>query len=324
MGEVAAHQGFDALGRIGPGEVQPLGNALLQFVAQDVGVAARRQVKDAAHAQEEVLGLFEVVLVDRRRIVRQGGEQAGRHDVAQAARRLLDVRFELIDRVVERVVAGGRQPQQRFDDALAGFARQAGAAAIDVREQRGAARQQPCVGLREQEGRVADFDRQRFLERAHLMADRQAEIPERMEHALDERLLGRADVAGEDEQQIDVRVRRQRAAPIAAERRDGHVDRRRGERGPDQAADQVVHVVGEPRVRRAAAQAALHGGRELLAGRREELTGSPSILDRSLVAHSRARHRVQGVGSRRQTKHMEWAGPLPRRRLAASRPSRSS
>ena len=38
----------------------------------------------------------------------------------------------------------------------------------------------------------------------------------------------------------------------------------------DQAADQVVDVVGEARVRRAAAQAALDGGGELLAGRREE------------------------------------------------------
>ena len=274
MGEVAAHQRFDALGGIGAGEAQALGHALLQLVAEDVGVAPRGQVEDAAHAQEEVLGLFEVVLVDRRRIVRQRGEQAGRHDVAEAARRLFDVRLELVDRVVERVVAAGGQPQQRLDDVLARLAGQAGAAAVDVGEEGGAAREQARVGLREQEGGVVDFDRQRVLEGAHLMADRQAEVPEGMEHALEERLFGRADVAGEDDQQVDVRVRRQRPAPIAAERRDGHVDRRRGERRRDQAADQVVHVVGEARVRRASAHATLDGGGELLAGRREERVGA--------------------------------------------------
>ena len=124
------------------------------------------QVEDAAHPQDEVLGLFEVVLVDRRRIMRQLREQAGRHDVAEAARRFLDVRLELVDRVVERVVAAGRQPQQRLDDLLPRLAGQAGAAAVDVGEEGGAAREQARVGLREQERGVVGFDRQRLLEGA--------------------------------------------------------------------------------------------------------------------------------------------------------------
>ena len=128
-----------------------------------------------------------------------------------------------------------------------------------------------------------------------------------MEHALEERLFGSADVAGENEQQIDVRVRRQRPAPISAERRDGHVDRRRGERRPDQAADQVVHVVGEARVRRAPAHATFDGGGELFAGRREPLR-PPTLLGCGDVLH----HRLQARESAAARVHFQVRPRLQR------------
>ncbi len=54
------------------------------------------------------------------------------------------------------------------------------------------------------------------------MTDDDAEIPKRVEKAVDEPLLGRADAAAEQQQQIDVGVKTEVAASIAAERDDGN------------------------------------------------------------------------------------------------------
>ncbi len=276
--EPAAHERLDPLLGVGAGEAEALRDPLLQLVAEDVGVAAALEVEQRPHPQHEVLGLLELVLVDRRRVVRQRRQQAGRDDVAQAAGRFLHVGLELVDRVVEGAVAFGGQAEQRLDDVIAGVAGQGGRAAIDALEDQRIAGEQPGVDLGEQELRVVDVDVRGLVEGPHLVADGQAEVPERMEDGLEDALLAAADRAAEDQQQVDVRMQRQGPPAVAAERRDRHRHRRLGQRRADEIPDQVVEAIGEAGVRGAAAGAPLDVDGELSARLGEPFPGRAAIV----------------------------------------------
>ena len=67
VAEIDAHQRFDALPDVVPGAAERIGDPLLQLVGQDVGVAAAFGVKDAAHPQQEVLGVLSTGPADRAR-----------------------------------------------------------------------------------------------------------------------------------------------------------------------------------------------------------------------------------------------------------------
>ncbi len=97
-------------------------------------------------------------------------------------------------------------------------------------EQRRVADDRARVGQREQELRVVGLEAGAFVHLADVMADRQPEIPQRIQEGVQEALVRRPDRAGEEHQQIDVRVQAQLAAAVAAEREDRHRLRRRRRR----------------------------------------------------------------------------------------------
>ena len=115
-----------------PSQPMRVGDALLQLVGQHVGVAAGFGVEHAADPQQELLGVAGPVPTARARsasraLAAERLQVAHRRDVAQPARRVLDVGLELIDGAVELRVALLDELQQRVDgaDAVLGGRRRA-------------------------------------------------------------------------------------------------------------------------------------------------------------------------------------------------------
>ena len=124
------------------------------------------------------------------------------HNVAQSARRTLDVGLELIEGVVELLMALGDERQERIERA-----------AHVARIER--SRRQPVeddlvpgdlpeIQQREQEFGVREVRLAEIRELAHVVSELQTEIPEGLQHRIDEPLFGRADRSVEHDQQIDV------------------------------------------------------------------------------------------------------------------------
>ena len=103
---------------------------------------------------------------------------------------------------------------------------------------------------------------QAFGDRARRLPDLETEIPQQIKQELDDLLGMRRALVGQQEQQIDIGIRRQLAAPIAADRDDRHLLAlgRVGERiggldrevveHPDQLIDQKTLLGDGPRRRR--------------------------------------------------------------------------
>ena len=125
------------------------------------------------------------------------------------------------------------------------------------------ARDGPRVEQREQELRVVGLELLEILDVAHLVPDDHAEVPQRVQEAVDEALLRGADAAAEEQQQIDVGVQAEMAAAVAAERDDGHRPVVRARVG-EQLADQRVDAIGVALEGAAAAGAARDRRAQLL------------------------------------------------------------
>ncbi|PYR65862.1 MAG: hypothetical protein DMF88_18280 [Acidobacteria bacterium] len=100
----------------------------------------------------------------------------------------------------------------------------------------------PRIEQRQQELGIVGLELLEILDVAYLMADDDAEIPERVEKAVDEALLRGTDAIAEEQQQIDVGVQAEMAASIAAERDDGNrpvVGARVGELLADERVDAI-------------------------------------------------------------------------------------
>ena len=143
---------------------EPLGGALLQLVAEDVVMALGLEVQDRAHAEQELLGVLEraragAALGEQRRIG-QLGDRLRAEEIAQPAGRFLDVRLELIERVVEPGVPLGDERLERVERARGG-ARHVGRRQ-ELIEQRRVADDRARVGQRQQELRVVGFERRRL------------------------------------------------------------------------------------------------------------------------------------------------------------------
>ena len=108
MTEVVAHQRFHPLLRLSALAAEHLGHFLLQLVGQHVDVAGAVEVQNRADALKELFGLVELprgaieLGVGAARL--EQPDVPGGRNVAQTARRALDVGFELVDRLVERRV----------------------------------------------------------------------------------------------------------------------------------------------------------------------------------------------------------------------------
>ncbi len=109
-------------------------------------------------------------------------------------------------------------------------------------EHRAGAGDRPRVEQRQQELGVVGLELAEIIDVAHLVADDDAEVPERVQEAADEALLRRPDAVAEQQQQIDVGVETEVAAPVAAERDDRHrsvIGAGVGDQLPDERVDAV-------------------------------------------------------------------------------------
>ena len=87
-------------------------------------------------------------------------------------------------------------------------------------EERARAANEPGIEQRQQEFRVVGLEIREFVELAHLVTHDDAHIPERMQKRAKEALLGRPDAAVEQQQQVDVGVKAEMPAAVAAKGND--------------------------------------------------------------------------------------------------------
>ena len=283
--EVVRHQRFHALPRRLAGIVELAGELLLQLVPEHVVVAAAFEVHERPDAQQEVLGQRQqrqvFAAAPQQRGIGHGRDGARRRDVAQAARRVLHVRLELIQRRVELRVPGVDQLLQRAEH-------------VRVRprhverlpqplEQRGVAGHQPRVGQREQELGIVHVQLRELGDVTDLVADDEAGVPQGMQQAPQEPFFRLLDRAVEQHEQVDVGERTEMPPAVSADGDErGGPARRPGLRvEPPQPA---VHVRGIPRERGHAALAGedvpADGPARLFQQRRGRRGFSPSVVTR--------------------------------------------
>ena len=117
MAEILAHQHLDALPQVAVRPDEHPGQPFLLLVREDVHVPPGLDVQEAPGPQQELLGLLEpftrAVRSPREDVTPKRPQQPDRADVAEGTRRVLQVRLELIERVVEPRVPLVHQLQQR-------------------------------------------------------------------------------------------------------------------------------------------------------------------------------------------------------------------
>src|SRR5262249_38388583 len=97
---------------------------------------------------------------------------------------------------------------------------------------------------------------------ANLVADREACVPQRVQDGAHEMLLGRADLAVEQEEDVDVGVQAQLTTAVAAER-DDQAGGRAAHSISEERLEETVDAIGKLAQRRASALAARRGRRQL-------------------------------------------------------------
>ena len=152
------------------------------------------------------------------------------------------------------------------------------------------------------------------VELPHLVADHDADVPERVQERPQEPLLGGADAPAEQHEQIDVGMEAEMTAPVAAEREDDHALGRRAVR--KQLPQHRVDAIRIALERAPSTGAAPDVGRQFRA-RRGQRRRQPGTC-RARLGH---RHIVM-FASRCRIKHMCWGHRVrgePAPRGAASR-----
>jgi hypothetical protein len=136
-------------------------------------------------------------------------------------------------------------------------------AAGDAIEQRRVAGDRPCVEERQQELRVVDFEPGEVADLPDLVADREPRVPHRVQDRADPFFLRLADLAVEEQQDVEVGMQAELTPAIAAER-DDEARVRRWRRGVEQPLQELVDRFGKAPQRRSAALAARGRGRQRL------------------------------------------------------------
>jgi hypothetical protein len=214
----------------------------------------RDVVQMAAHAREELLALVELGrLVGREDALQHEighlvdavnvfADPEQRVQIAQAAFAVLHVGLEHVARVARALVAlaalvelgldevGGRRLGDLGEKAL-----------LELEEQLVVAPQIAALEQGRADRVVLAREAQALFDRARGMPHFQPQVPQEIEHELDQLLDARAGFVGPHEQQIDVRLRGKLGTPVAADGRDRHaLGRRRIGQRIDVAVGEVV------------------------------------------------------------------------------------
>jgi len=231
---IVLHEQLDRLVRLpAPRVAEQLGqgalvieqNAVLAPAGEVVEGEADPPQEGLAAAQRAVLAFGEETVFDQ---ITQGvdaemafGHPADHLDVAQAAGALLDVGLEVVGGVVVLVVARDLFLELGLEEAGAGpDAVRPGGLAHGLEQGRRAG-EQPRLDEVGRHGDVALAFAHAVVQGAHAVADLQAEIPQQRQEGLEAAgQLGVLAVRQQDEQ-VDVRMRQQLAAAVAADGNQG-------------------------------------------------------------------------------------------------------
>ena len=148
----------------------------------------------------------------------QRHDRPDRRDVTERPRRLLHIRLELVNRVIEAPVALGDQTEQRLDRRLTPDRRGTMDEGVESLENTQVARQKTGVDERDEKLRVVRLAQLELTELAYLVPHLEAQVPERVQQPFDETLLGGVDRAAKQDQQVDVRVETEVTPAIPADR----------------------------------------------------------------------------------------------------------
>src|SRR5262249_17827462 len=153
---------------------------------------------------------------------------------------------------------------------------------------------------RHQKLRVVDLQAVELVDLPHLVADDEAEIPERMQNRAQRLLFVDTQMAAEKDQEVDVGMEAELTASVAADGDDG--DRLlRARRGGKHLPDHRVEAVGEARERRAAAVSAQDVVAQLtprfgeLGGKRRRLLTERTLAGAGRIGHGGAPHTLYRV-----------------------------
>ena len=241
---------------------QPRGDLALQLERQAIVGAAGQIVDVAAHRGEEALGALEMArlvlgehalghqlagLVDAIEIL---GDPEQQVQVAQPALAFLDVGLDDVARIAHALMALVALGELGLDEVAAVAGQELLGEALDqLVEQLAIAPHVARLEQRGADGLVALGVAQALVDGARGVADLQPQVPQQVEHELDDLLAARRLLVGPQEQQIDVGQRRQLAAAVAAGRHHaqplggagigGGIDALVGE--IEDHADQLVH-----------------------------------------------------------------------------------
>ena len=228
---IVLHEALDAAAARPVLVAKARGDLALQIERQAIVGAAGQIVDVAAHGAEEAVGALEVArlflgqhalgdqlagLVDAIEIL---GDPEQRVQVAQPAFALLDVGLHDVARIAHALVALVALGELGLDEvapvARGEFLR------VELRqlvEQRAIAPDVARLEQRRADRLVAVGIAQALVDRAGGVADLEAEVPQQIEHELDDLLAARRLLVGTQEQEIDVGKRRHLAAAEAAGR----------------------------------------------------------------------------------------------------------
>src|SRR5260221_2213055 len=207
----------------------------LQLVGQRIVVARVAVMEKAANGAEEIHGAGGQLFF--RRAAAQGlalfaANLAQPHRslvVAQTTGRILDVRFEMKNRVAVARESLLRQLMElRQQKRPRGFGPRRQTALVELFKEFRVTRQKPAVQQCQMKFRVILLDTLAFLHRAPGGAHAKTQVPQRAREVRDQRPeLFLSLVAGKKEKDIEVGIRKQEFATVAAERQQGQSRSRR-------------------------------------------------------------------------------------------------
>ena len=264
--EVGLHEALDAGEPAAPGEAEAPGDHALQVEGEPLLRPPGDEMHVAAHAPEEFLAAVEQPELFRREQPRRDEflrlahavdvfrDPKQRVEVAKAALAVLHVRFDEIARRAGAGDAGIALLELRIDEL-----RRRGRHDLLVEpgqkplEERPVAEDEARFEKRGAHRHVGAPFPQALVDGSRRVADLELQVPEHVEHRLDDALPPGGLLVGKQKQEVDVRSRRKRSAAVAARGDEGEAFLRgrvdgRVELPDDGVVDQpddAVHQVGE-------------------------------------------------------------------------------